>query len=119
MNTLELRVGNYATCDHYTKGDYGVVRGIEQGVTLDYNWFGKKEIIPLALTDKWLEKLDFFFTLGTNEFERNGVIVYQKGKRFYYKPSNNLKPVELKYVHHIQNLYFILMGKNLVVKERK
>ncbi len=108
VNPSEMRIGNYYLA---TDGS-----GICQ-VTID-------DLIAWSKGAKYGENLtltkDLFIKLG---FKRH-VDEWQKARYNVYKPvnyvgylfcENNLVLREIKYVHTLQNLYFILIGDELTI----
>lgn len=88
----------------------------------------KSQVKPIPLTEEWLLKFGFKPNILT--FIYNNIEVAFDSKKYlrlcgysfisgdeYPIPSSNkcfIKPI--KYVHQLQNLYFALCGKELIIK---
>ena len=75
------------------------------------------EFYPIPLTEKWL--LRFGFELdGDNEYidDRMNLSLTHANELKTEWYDNNLC-VYIKYVHHLQNLYHALTGKELTIKD--
>jgi hypothetical protein len=122
MEAKDLRIGNITSA--------GVVNEILQDrfyvhdgeSSLKSTWF---DIKPIPLTEEWLlnlgfkkdSKLNYVFNLEFNEgYEKITVELYEGGDNDFYFRGNILLD-ELKHVHQLQNLYFILTGEELTIKE--
>lgn len=128
IDPKELRIGNYLKCGE----EVGVVKMIAErgfqvdsknGVTLGNSLWSDFSHIPL--TEEILIKAGFengrvegLFSLWVEKTEPNN-IAYRKFNlqlndgRFYF----NIRPgLEINYLHHLQNLYFALTGKELEIK---
>lgn len=117
MKANEIRYGNYVTDlsnDGKTRIECQV--GIDQ---LEYT----HDCEPIRITTEWLEKFGFdrvsrqsFSTgklveYGTWEF--NGMLYNEIQDKFYYRGF----PVDVKFIHQLQNLYFALTGEELTIQE--
>ena len=125
LKANELRIGNY-----YMFADYeGIVyRSIQE---IKHNQFGligdcdgtNFEICkPIPLTQEWLSK--FGFTIKDTQYAylnlpNKGAYIYINHNGTGIALENDefelSYPIELKYVHQLQNLYFALTGEELVV----
>lgn len=85
---------------------------------------------PIPLTDKWLIKFGFLnggydllfwylkdFELAGNDFLNEGED--EPEYAFNYYIDNTHKQILIKYVHQLQNLFFVLSGEELEIKEVK
>ena len=147
MKTIELRIGNFVTVDNpkyhpQLKGVLLRVTGlhersingaIETSVNLEHSVKSMVEyqtyslfieyIKPIPLTEKWL--LDFGFKVKGDFYDKGQLSILlanlkdnHPNGRVYY---NSLAIVQSqpKYVHQLQNLYFALTQKELILKENK
>jgi len=64
----------------------------------------RESLLKFGFQDKFSEKRIYFRIKGM-------LIEVKNGSKFYY---NN---IHLKYIHQLQNLYFALTGKELILKE--
>lgn len=114
----ELRIGNLT--------NEGMVVQIEKDCFYvdnpKYGWLKNttNEINPIELTEEWLVKLGFEKT-GRNEYN-NDVITYNLAYGAFIVVPVGIENGEfcmehIKYVHHLQNLYFALTGQELTIKE--
>lgn len=75
-----------------------------------------QHITGIPLSSDFLEKAGFI--QDGNFFEKNGLLLLWTGNSVlnYYGHSKSEKSVEIKYLHHLQNLYFDLWGEELDIK---
>jgi hypothetical protein len=126
MKASELRIGNYVKFDNH-EDEYYKVSGCDISELSD-------ELIdlnasPIQLTEEWLLMFGFIRhhydyandviyikNIADNEIDNAefewGVYPNELGSGIQIKNRKSLK-----YVHQLQNLYFALTGKELVVKE--
>ena len=109
----ELRVGNYILVDigipsmdlHQIKPDDFV------GIANEDHY-----VLPIEITDEWL--MNFGYKLvnvlhdGTKSYEGTPYLYFKDGivKISVHTP-------EIKYVHQLQNLFYVLNGKELEIKQ--
>ena len=128
MKASELRIGNYIKARKTTTIDENVV--LLDGLQfLDLMMSSNiKYFEPIPLTEQWL--IDFGFKEDTdNSFVFNNLSIFLD-KRFkenmYLETKesgifggvswNKIDGLKLKHVHQIQNLYFALTQKELIIK---
>jgi len=138
MKAHELRIGNYISLKLAKSNVYDcIVVGIEQDRIYYLPWLKLKPKVdylyslycyvePIPLTEEWLEKFGF----ERDEEKRHGECYWVHGgftnpqaPLFYYVDmflSAHLgfpgwKNIKIKYVHHLQNLYFALTGEELQI----
>lgn len=113
LQASELRIGNIVNY-----GDSDLI--IDINVLWDIDFYKLK---PIPLTEEWLVKFGF-------EKKDNGMIFefnnYSHSFLWFNKTSGQLRLVdegmhflthdELKHVHQLQNLYWCLVGEELIVK---
>jgi len=112
MKASELRIGNLiiGAFDNTLKVT------ISQMVNLDN---GFESIEPIPLTEEWLLKFGF---KTDNKCWRKDIHIFEyeliKDDEFTFDVINvecNNWTVSVKYVHELQNLYFVLTGKELTL----
>jgi hypothetical protein len=114
MEASELRLGNFVKTDNSTNN----LIDIE---TVDY--FVLKEIIedsdfysPIPLTEEWFLMLGFEAqSLDWFTYNGFGVCIYKKKLKISFKEQILL--LNIYHVHQLQNLFYCLVGKELVLKE--
>ena len=118
MKASELRIGNYV----YFHGDVEEINIDHFNI---FNIIKDGVLLPIPLTEEWLLRFDFTrhhvdYSNGViyiknvpdnTEFEW-GVYPNELGSGFQIKNRKLLK-----YVHQLQNLYFALYERELVIKE--
>lgn len=139
MENRELRIGNLVMIENEllseTKGEVYKVSGVElkrielfpdsdSTISLDhteslriYNQLNEF-VIPIPLTDHWLDRFGFKYSHDTvhpnrvfrktwdeGNFDLEEIVSYHFGGSFL--------DVEIKYVHQLQNLFYSLTGKEL------
>ena len=117
MKVSELRVGNIILFAKGTK--------YEKARTVKVNYFRPRmlaKISPVYLTDEWLEIIGFKNDDGSFIYKDNiGEIT-----RYYYDGWNmtfefgfsSAIVYGIEYVHQLQNIYFALAGKELIIKNK-
>jgi len=125
INENEIRIGNWF---HHTQ-QWSTMQGND---TLNYfdfkwtssNWYQIGECLlsfevlePITLDEDWLLRFGFekyeFDNGEPNQYRYNNrLIVIRDGKFTDYGSS-----VMLEYVHQLQNFYFALVGKELVLQD--
>jgi hypothetical protein len=105
MKANELRIGNFVEIDQYPNDR--VVIQIENGSNIDE--CGKLNASPIPLTEEWLLKFGF---ISKGRYEKGSIhIGCVKTKEETYLWIENMP--HIKYVHQLQNLYFVLTGEEL------
>jgi len=117
MKPNELRIGNWVYCDiDCEEAEWEKVTICVDDYALFENYDDSYKPIPLI--PEWLERFGFdkydrFHRLWVDKSNKY-LFIDDKDGFFYY--DHGMEP-KLKYVHQLQNLYFILTGKELEVKE--
>ena len=126
MKATELRIGNYHyyTCEDSLdeRKKWGEVCQID---SQDLVWLESnqddEDFKPIPLTEEWLLKFGFEkLTDKKNGFKSNSY-TYTKGILFIVHLNDKLLSVnfwqgnEKKYVHELQNLFFVLTGEELTI----
>lgn len=132
MKASELRIGNLVYIDKnevleiesITEIGANLRHGSETIYFDDLAGFGDKShdvIKPIPLTEEWFLKFGFK-KVGTN-FELDFFVLWYSSYqncfvwRFMNIDSNADRPISLKYVHQLQNLYFALTGEELTLNQ--
>lgn len=117
-NKNELRIGNYVSYSY--KGNLCIMEIIEIGEIYCKCKYGKikflacsyDELIPVPIDETWLT--NFGYSLITeNNYAVLGHLIWKLEDRFYC----NKNGIHIKYIHQLQNLYFALTGKELILNE--
>ena len=123
MKANELRIGNYVydTLGKVNKIDLEAITYI---VKEPHN-----QVKPIPLTEEWLLKFDMEFTDGFSSSRKLYLNNYENDiSKITYSPKEGLLRLSngdtkgtiliphVKYVHQLQNLYFALTGKELIIK---
>ena len=100
----ELRIGNWVHFENKsTAGDF----------QMDVDDFNNDNLTPIPLTEEWLVKFGFKtdnrddFTIYHNKYT---TFIMQDGRYYFSAPVYCFK-----HVHQLQNLYFALTGKELII----
>jgi hypothetical protein len=135
IKATDLRVGNLVTLDEnqrrdlwhnqihamkdvfmvktiYSDGDIALELDDE---IVDINL---KDVSPIPLTEEWLLKFGFS-KYHSNLFvlEKSGFSIHFYMLHEYYYLSFDNRRIEIKYVHQLQNLFFVLNGgEELIIK---
>lgn len=105
MNSTELRIGNWVEQNKlYFKF-----------ASVDFElWEFNGDLSPIPLTEEWLVKFGFEETEhGFRKFSFT-VDKWAESQLMYGWIGGN---IELKHVHHLQNVFFCLVGEELEIKE--
>lgn len=84
---------------------------------------GRLKVYPIPITTEWLEnKFGFQYQCGSWEkgFRLDEVWNDFKSKTEYridIEGYPTWQPIEISYIHQLQNLYFFLTGEELTIKE--
>lgn len=129
MNAKELRIGNLV---QDKTGDVMYVYRIWKGGAelsgdengsddLDYD---EDEIFGIPITESWLVKLGFeSIGEGSTKMFRKGVFNWYPIAGLYLEFDNGVSGYDLqtecKYVHELQNLFFLIERKELIIKHQK
>ena len=135
MNANEFRLGNVV--HHLSFYDVTICKISKDALSVNYNnseyWDDLRFYTPTLLTKKWLIDFGFNFINGPKmafklyhnevnedfssillkEVSNNPVFVYSAQNRWTVNPFKK----EINYVHELQNLYFALTGKELIVTD--
>lgn len=102
---------------------------ISQSTPIDDNASGQsfmklEGVEPIPLTPEWLERLGFekkdsvYEKKGFNTIADYGgqfISLYDGGAQLEFGYYNN--QIDCSFVHRLQNLYFVIMGEELTLKE--
>jgi hypothetical protein len=123
MNANELRIGNKILFaedgTEFTVTDI-LGNGFNVKNEEENTWIEADQFEGVTLTEEWLLSFGFYKTMSWTyaiELEGNLKLVYylgEKGWSIGFKSYSDF--TNLKYVHQLQNLYFALMGKELIYK---
>lgn len=139
-DTTELRIGNYVTrndpkliyitCkDEEERIDVDIIDGIpyKTKVSLfndgNYNsasYFMDVEIgtvLPIPITEEWLLKFGFKEYSLTPDCYFTDIFdsIYKTNEGFFYSNYEPSGKIKIDFVHQLQNLYFALTGKELIL----
>jgi hypothetical protein len=107
MDAKQLRIGNYVKFGKLFKkvveiAEEGFYILDKDGTTLKNTW---ADLQPIPLTQEWLMKFGFD--------EKEPVLI----SSWKFSPFCETIITKCEYVHQLQNLYFALTGKELVVSD--
>ena len=117
MKATELRIGNYVNSRRYNTVkvdaimfDVLFMEGIDEPESLI-------DISPIPLTEEWLVKLGFE-SEGNMWYTTNNISYNTEDNRVVREQPGILGTIynaitRVSYVHQLQNLYFVLTGKEL------
>lgn len=132
INSLELRIGNYAYDDFnevhrveciksntfvkWDEGDPGTV--IFSKLDDRNNMYTCDEVNPIPLTENWLlkfgaKKVGIEYKLKASALD---ITLRINSGHVYCEFGNVYLGDRIKHVHQLQNLYFALCGKELLIK---
>lgn len=126
MKANELRIGNFYQYAGYDGIIYTQVKEIKHnqfGLLGDFDGTNFEICKPIPLTEEWLLKFGFKYSLKFNDFmfkDQNDVFEIKPYKNGFLNSviwHYNEILQEIKYVHQLQNLYFALTGEELTINQ--
>ena len=125
MNNKELRIGNWVITN---KGEQVLDVLCDSINTFQCAGIPYDEVFPIPLTEKWLIKFGFEkqeveakgldtwneWSLDRFELSSRGTEGVAKNEFTFIVYETGLT-IKIKYVHQLQNLYFALTGKELII----
>ena len=115
----ELRIGNLVLIP-YNKSNKQ--EGFYEATISQIGDFGAyikpEDYEPILLTEEWLLKFWFISNPYEDRYEKGSIhieCIKTKGETYLW--IENMP--HIKYVHQLQNLYFVLTGEELTIKEVK
>ena len=108
MKASELRIGNYIL-------DGGDVEEVTYRV-IEMLVKNQAEFDPIPLTEEWL--LKFGFDKRMFGWWSNALFLRTENRNGYFydwQKTNETAGTYIEYVHQLQNLYFVLTGKELIL----
>lgn len=137
LEAIELRLGNLVVFeDSWFKDEWAIITCIQHHCVLIKNYHGTplmKDIEPIPLTEEWLKKFMFQKdNYGVFEKTKDNTNTSESEFELWMKKclvnndwvwnvcvgqdfANLTELCNIKYVHQLQNLYFSLTGKELVI----
>lgn len=127
INTNELMLGNYCKIKNDKLNNLMQVVGTsETEVLLDYNEnkgesfvVDCNDLVPILITEEILEKCGFYKCDRLNDMPANYYSNDEGNKIGYHKESDKYLLIgmycEFKYLHELQNIYYLLTKKQLKV----
>ena len=127
MKAQELRIGNYLK-----RLDESVFEVNSEDIQIVDRWDSSEDLLPkpIPLTEEWLIKFNMelvdgfsnqrFLRVKKHEYDVSKITFSHTERIVRFSNGDNkgttLIP-HIKYVHQLQNLYFILTGEELTAKE--
>jgi hypothetical protein len=109
MTSNELRIGNYVF------DNLGGILKIK-GVNIDSDLSHLK---PIVITEDRLEKLGFEKQMSWTwriHISGNNYLIFYVGEKGWSLGNKEYSVLDCKYVHQLQNIYFVLTNKELSLK---
>ena len=125
MEAKELRIGNYVDFEYGEDiRTFGFLNKIEEVQELLEIEKGTFKCQPIPLTEEWLLKFGFEKAPLVDKYLKGYFTYDSKLKYFTYFTDIEdggyeniiIQKEKLKYVHQLQNLYFALIGEELILK---
>jgi hypothetical protein len=113
MDAKELRIGNLIT-DYFREIVVDVNINILRSIKTNEKCLYK----PIPLTEEWFDKFDFDKTIVEEYpiFQKDFLTIeYYSDKSIVYFGGLDVARTTIQYVHQLQNLYFVLCGKELIL----
>ena len=114
MINTDLRINNYVLAN-------GKTDQISEVKTFEISVYGCEDNVvlvkPIPLTEEWLVAFGFDSQCG-NEWHFESACFEWFYDEFYYTAGEGCKmSISIKHVHQLQNLYFALTGKELIIEK--
>lgn len=110
MDARELRIGNAIWFDRKEK-----VKWVNSRVIADIESQNNECLYsPITLTEEWLVNFGFKVD-GKNYY--TGLLQVERDLTYFNVWVNASFTKTIKYVHQLQNMYFVLTGQELTIKE--
>lgn len=117
MNKEELRIGNCVSDGFFefkvTEIQKAIICAESLNSFTSYT-INLKNVEPILITEKWLLKLGFKKTKDCYRLTNKTTI--SLNLKILYPHTLCGIGFEIKYIHQLQNLYFALIGKELILK---
>jgi hypothetical protein len=118
MKVQDFRIGNIVNYFYNETCLNGVVTSVnKKSITINNHATIKiktNNISPIPLTEEWLLKFGYItHSHQKNYYTIKGHIIWKCNEMFLCDKNG----VHIKYVHQLQNLYWVLNGEELVIKE--
>lgn len=131
MNANELRIGNYYLW--YDKPFQLTEEHLRDFRFWDEHFYypmedGQNYIRPIPLTDEYLWSMGFHSAFATDpqkigpaskRFYIDRFEVYMCNEyiqEFLFEPNREFEMIEVKHVHQLQNIYYVITGNELTLK---
>lgn len=116
IQASELRIGNYVNVIRPRHDEkYLVIESITgTDVNIDFRDYNLEQIEPIELTDEILKKV--WFVNGEWKDKTSANCLFVNDGKIYIsdaRDTNYSFVAECKYVHQLQNLYYLLVGSEL------
>ncbi len=112
MNVNELRIGNWVvhepTIDDWEEIQVKCGNIIQCEISPD-------SFEPIQLTEEWLTKFGFEKLMGYYTSKESNIEFFLSNGNLYCELYGETI-FNIKYVHQLQNLHFILLGEELTIK---
>lgn len=131
IRPADLRIGNFTKQGRVTHLPMGISHS-EWQIGCDWSHF--KEVEPIEISDSWLLKFGFVKSKDKSDVNTYDELDYTHRdlKGFYYYLNGKAMtacnswcdaeteiPREIKYVHELQNIFYYMTGKELLVVNPK
>ncbi len=115
MKSNELRIGNYTLLEMAHNPDSFHI--ITANDIFELNSDPQDDFYqPIPITEHWLIKLGFKQGIDKNYWYNTKICFDSFGEDGYYLTDERTgkESIKIKYVHQFQNLYFALIGEELI-----
>jgi len=110
MKASELRIGNIVSLKD--KGEYRIASGHDIEELED--WDDTDYCVGVRLTEQWLKY--FGFRNDGSEWSHDGCCFEYWKEGLFYSAGEGIKlSSPILYVHQLQNIYFAITGRELVI----
>lgn len=130
MKAKELRIGNIVFYPgiKFPEQEVGIVKSIKESggenptdksifeleIEGVEGFFYEAVIQPVLLTSAFLERIGF--KLGCGVANKDGFLLFYNHDLELYGIKQNGKWIKIKYIHQLQNIYFILKNEELNIE---
>lgn len=120
MKASELRIGNLVDTKEHKSIVISSINSIIDEIGYVWNnhnfgYYQLKTFQPIPLTEQWLLRFGFVKQHERFYVLNDWVVEYREGTKLFNFATEEYIDIIVKYVHQLQNLFFVLTGEELTL----